>query len=479
MDYIKSLIDLIYTYESPTADIAIVFGIFVVIYALALLLGLPFIKKKQKVEKEAETPEVITEETVDFEESELEEDEEEVSGFKSAVSVDEPELDEVEIEEATSDLEEKVVVETQSAFKAPVEQETPEQESETEVVQEIEPEIPKIEVEAETAPEPEIEVEEEVVEEPVKEEQSFFSKLRSGLSKTHDGLFGKLGSIFSSGTIDDGVWDEFEEILIMSDIGVPTTMKLRELVASKVSKLSNPDFNSVNNVLREEVHQILKNAETTELNLNNKPSVVMIAGVNGVGKTTSIGKISNLYVNNGNKVMVAAADTFRAAAVEQLEVWANRVGSDFLKGQTGADPSAVAFDAVQASKARNIDILIIDTAGRLHTKSNLMDELKKLKRVVGRELEGAPHETLLVLDATTGQNAVQQAKLFNDAIDVSGIILTKLDGTAKGGVIIAIADELNIPVKYIGVGEGLDDLREFNSEEFIEALFATSDQNIH
>ncbi|MGH7888976.1 MAG: signal recognition particle-docking protein FtsY, partial [Thermodesulfobacteriota bacterium] len=207
--------------------------------------------------------------------------------------------------------------------------------------------------------------------------------------------------------------------------------------------------------------------------------VLMVAGVNGVGKTTTIGKLAYRFRKEGKSVMVAAADTFRAAAVEQLEIWAKRVGSDFLKGQSGGDPSSVAFDAVKACLTRGTDVLIIDTAGRLHTKTNLMDELKKIRRVVGRELEGAPHETLLVLDATTGQNAVQQAKMFKEAIDVTGIALTKLDGTAKGGVIIAIADELNIPVKFIGIGESLGDLREFKAEEFVEALFLTGKETLH
>jgi fused signal recognition particle receptor len=205
----------------------------------------------------------------------------------------------------------------------------------------------------------------------------------------------------------------------------------------------------------------------------------MVAGVNGVGKTTTIGKLANMLKQDGRKVMVAAADTFRAAATEQLEVWSKRVGTDFIKGESGGDPSSVAFDAVKAAEARGTDILIIDTAGRLHTKGNLMDELTKMKRIIRRELEGAPHETLLVLDATTGQNAVQQAKLFNEAIEVTGIVLTKLDGTAKGGVIIAIADELNIPVKYIGIGESLSDLREFNADEFVEALFYSGEKIVH
>ena len=201
--------------------------------------------------------------------------------------------------------------------------------------------------------------------------------------------------------------------------------------------------------------------------------------MNGVGKTTTIGKLANRLKKEDLSVMVAAGDTFRAAATEQLEIWSKRVGSDFIKGPSGADPSAVAFDAVKAASARGTDVLIIDTAGRLHTKGNLMDEIKKMKRVISRELEQAPHETLLVLDATTGQNAIQQAKMFNEALDITGIVLTKLDGTAKGGVIVAIADELSIPVKYIGIGESLSDLREFNAEEFVEALFYSGEETLH
>ncbi|MCL4246065.1 MAG: signal recognition particle-docking protein FtsY, partial [Candidatus Dadabacteria bacterium] len=224
---------------------------------------------------------------------------------------------------------------------------------------------------------------------------------------------------------------------------------------------------------------ILKNAEAKPLSISEKPFVIMIAGVNGVGKTTSIGKLASRLKKENRQVMVAAGDTFRAAATEQLEVWSRRVGTDFIKGHSGADPSSVAFDAVKAASARGTDVLIIDTAGRLHTKGNLMDEIKKMKRVISREMESAPHETFLVLDATTGQNAVQQAKMFNDALGVTGIVLTKLDGTAKGGVIIAIADELNIPVRFIGIGEALGDLREFNADEFVEALFYEGGETVH
>lgn len=330
---------------------------------------------------------------------------------------------------------------------------------------------------ADIAPGPDPVAEEAVQEQvPVEAEpETVFSRLRKGLSKTQTGLFGKLDGIFSRSEIDQETWDEFEESLISSDIGVSTTMKLREVISG--SNLKDPS--EIKDALKAEILNILKNAEGGISEFKAKPAVMMVAGVNGVGKTTTIGKLANKFISEGNKVMVAAADTFRAAAIEQLEVWSQRVGSDFIKGSPGADPSAVAFDAVQASQARGIDLLIVDTAGRLHTKTNLMDELKKIKRILGREISDSPHEVLIVLDATTGQNAVQQAKSFNEAIDISGIVLTKLDGTAKGGVIIAIADELNIPVKYIGIGEALEDLREFNAEEFVEALFAEGESTVH
>lgn len=324
--------------------------------------------------------------------------------------------------------------------------------------------------------------EQEKTEEEVEEEtkEGLFSRLRAGLSRTQAGFIARLDDILSiRKEIDANLWEDFEETLIMADIGVGTTMKLRQEIEGKLTKKSLRDPTTIKSTLREEILKMLKKAEGSPIALDVKPFVLIVAGVNGVGKTTTIGKLAYRFRKEGKSVMVAAADTFRAAAVEQLEIWAKRVGSDFLKGRSGVDPSAVAFDAVKASLARGTDVLIIDTAGRLHTKTNLMDELKKVRRVIGRELEGAPHETLLVLDATTGQNAIQQAKMFKEAIDVTGIALTKLDGTAKGGVIVAIADELNIPVKFIGIGESLGDLREFKAEEFVEALFLSGTETLH
>ena len=346
------------------------------------------------------------------------------------------------------------------------------------------PEEPLPPEETEAEPE-ELRAEEEPEEEIVAEEEEddtegdFFSRLSLGLSKTRRGILQNLEHVFSSGKIDDAAWDEFEEILIMSDMGVATTAKLREKVSSAVGAGGSGDMEKIKTLLEKEILDILREVESPVTDLSAKPTVFMVAGVNGVGKTTSIGKIANRFTREGKKVMVAAADTFRAAAVEQLGVWAERVGSDFLRGQTGADPSAVAYDAVKASVSRDIDLLVIDTAGRVHTKTGLMDELKKLRKVVARELEGAPHETLLVVDATTGQNAVEQARVFGEAIGVTGIVLTKLDGTAKGGIIVAIAEQLGLPVKYIGVGEGLGDLREFDAEQFTKALFTSDKEALH
>ncbi len=368
--------------------------------------------------------------------------------------------------------EKEIVAPPPDPVPAPLPTEVPE---EPVPVEEVELEAEESESEEDTAA-----AEQEVVAEEEEEpEQDFFSKLSLGLSKTRRGILQNLEHVFSSGRVDDAAWDEFEEILIMSDMGVSTTAKLREKVSSAVSAGDSRDMEKIKTLLEKEILDILRGVESPVVEFSAKPAVFMVAGVNGVGKTTSIGKIANRFTQDGKKVMVAAADTFRAAAVEQLGVWAERVGSDFLRGQTGADPSAVAYDAVKASVSRDIDLLIIDTAGRVHTKTGLMDELKKLRRVVARELEGAPHETLLVVDATTGQNAVEQARVFGEAIGITGIVLTKLDGTAKGGIIVAIAEQLGLPVKYIGVGEGLGDLREFDAEQFTKALFTSDKEALH
>jgi fused signal recognition particle receptor len=300
----------------------------------------------------------------------------------------------------------------------------------------------------------------------------FFSKLKEGLSKTRQQFADKIENLVSfTKKIDDDFYDELEEILIQADVGVNTSMELVQKLRVRVKqqKIENPAELKV--VLRELVREIM-GEQTESLNLSGQPlSIFIVVGVNGAGKTTTIGKLANKLKAEGTKVLLAAGDTFRAAAIEQLEIWGNRVGVDVIKHNEGADPAAVAFDAIQAAKSRKVDCLIIDTAGRLHTKTNLMEELKKVRRVIEREVPDAPHEVLLVLDATTGQNAVQQAKVFGQAAGVTGIALTKLDGTAKGGVVIAIKAELDVPVKLIGIGEGIDDLRLFDAREFTEALF--------
>ncbi len=300
----------------------------------------------------------------------------------------------------------------------------------------------------------------------------FFDKLKEGLQKTRKSITEKIDQVLVSfGKVDEELFDELEEILITSDIGIETTMRVIEDLKEKVKERKIIDPKEVKGLLKETLKEILQKGGN-EMKLNTKPSVIIVIGVNGVGKTTSIGKIANLYKSQGKKVLLAAGDTFRAAAIDQLEVWAERVGTEIIMQKEGSDPAAVIFDAVQAAKSRNADLLICDTAGRLHTKKNLMEELKKVSRVLDRELPGADKETLLVLDATTGQNAISQAKTFSETSDITGIVLTKLDGTAKGGIVVAIKSELDIPVKLIGVGEQLDDLQKFDAEEFVEALFS-------
>lgn len=301
---------------------------------------------------------------------------------------------------------------------------------------------------------------------------NIFSKIAAGLKKTKDSMMGKFESLLNSFTkIDEEFFEELEELLITCDIGVETSLdicgKLREKVKEK--GLTDPD--SIRAELKEIIAGML--GEDKKIDVSTTPSVILVIGVNGAGKTTTIGKLSAKYVSEGKKVLVAAADTFRAAAIEQLEIWTQRAGADIVKHSEGSDPASVVFDAVTAAKARGTDVLICDTAGRLHNKKNLMDELKKISRIIREQAEGCSLETLLVLDATTGQNAVNQAKLFSEVADITGIVLTKLDGTAKGGIIISIHNELGIPVKLVGVGEKIDDLQEFNARDFTEALFAT------
>ncbi|HEX9026370.1 MAG TPA: signal recognition particle-docking protein FtsY [Clostridium sp.] len=298
---------------------------------------------------------------------------------------------------------------------------------------------------------------------------NLFNKLKEGLTKTRDGLTDKINEVLNLAiTIDEDLYDELEEILIISDVGMDTTVDIIERLRVKIRKEKINDPKEVKPALKEVIKDILLEGSYEDDETARK--VMLVIGVNGVGKTTSIGKLAAKNKQDGKKVLLAAADTFRAAAIDQLEVWSNRSEVDIIKHQEGSDPAAVVFDAIQAAKARNVDLLICDTAGRLHNKKNLMNELEKINRIIDRELEGYKKETLLVLDATTGQNAVIQAKYFMEACPIDGIILTKLDGTAKGGVVLSIKQSLNIPVRYIGVGEGIDDLQEFDAEGFAEAL---------
>lgn len=301
----------------------------------------------------------------------------------------------------------------------------------------------------------------------------FFNKIAEGLKKTRDSMMGKVDALLNSFTkIDEDFFDELEESLIMADVGAVTSARICENLRKKVKEEGLSDPASVKGALKEIIAQMLAGDEA--LNLSTKPSIILVIGVNGVGKTTTIGKLAHNLHEDGKKVLLAAADTFRAAAIDQLQIWADRAGVDLVKHGEGSDPAAVVFDAINAGKARGCDVVICDTAGRLHNKKNLMDELSKIARVIDREAPGCAKEVLLVLDATTGQNALNQAKLFQEAAGLTGIILTKLDGTARGGVVIGIKEELNIPIKYIGVGEQIDDLRPFDSKEFVEALFEDS-----
>jgi len=299
----------------------------------------------------------------------------------------------------------------------------------------------------------------------------FFEKLKNGLKKTRDNISEKIDGILGMFTnIDEELYDELEEILITSDIGVTTSMNIIDELKAEVKKRKVTDTSEIKDILKNIIENILGD-NNLNLDVEGGQVVIVVIGVNGVGKTTSIAKIANLYKNKGKKVLLAAGDTFRAAAIEQLDLWANRVGVDIIKHSEGGDPAAVVFDAARALEARGYDVLICDTAGRLHTKKNLMEELKKIYRVINRELPNAECKTLLVLDATTGQNAVSQAKTFKEAVGIDGLVLTKLDGTAKGGIVVSINQELDVPVCLIGVGEGLDDLQEFNSKDFVKALF--------
>ncbi len=333
-------------------------------------------------------------------------------------------------------------------------------------------------------PEPELEPErvrperaEALVEEKVELEKpapplSLFDRMRAGLAKTHSSLIGRIDSLLGGGRkVDAALLEDLEEILVTADFGIKTTQEVIGALEKSLARESDCGPEVLRNTLKEEIRKRLR-LEADPLDLDKaSPFAIMVVGVNGVGKTTTIGKLARQYASQGKKVLLGAGDTFRAAAAEQLTVWGERAGVEVIRHAEGADPAAVAFDAAKAAIARKADVLILDTAGRLHTKVNLMEELKKVHRVLSREIPAAPHETLLVLDATTGQNALVQARLFKEAVEVSGIALTKLDGTAKGGVVVAIGGELGLPVRYVGIGEGVEDLRPFDPDMFVDALF--------
>lgn len=305
-------------------------------------------------------------------------------------------------------------------------------------------------------------------------QKGLFRRLQEGLAKTRDSLVSRVDDLFlGRKEIDAELLDELEEILITADLGVNTTLDLLDEIRNRVSRKELKDPQALKLALKERILTFFAGYDDTGMQVPaTGPFVIMVVGVNGVGKTTSIGKIANKFASSGQRVLLVAADTFRAAAIEQLKIWGERVGADVVAKQQGDDPSSVIYDALDYAASRDFDVIIIDTAGRLHTKVNLMEELKKIKRVINKKMEGAPHEIMLILDATTGQNSISQARLFNEAVGLTGLTLTKLDGTAKGGIVVHISHDFNIPIRFIGIGEKLEDLREFDPGEFIEALFA-------
>lgn len=308
------------------------------------------------------------------------------------------------------------------------------------------------------------------------EKKGFFARLKEGLNKTRNNIVSGIDSVFSGfSAIDDEFYEELEEILIMGDIGVNATSDILERLKAQVKERHIKEPAACKQLLIDSIREQMQVGETA-YEFEQKQSVILVIGVNGVGKTTSVGKLAGMLKQEGRKVLIAAADTFRAAAGEQLAGWANRAGVDIIGGAEGADPASVLYDAVNAAKARHVDVLLCDTAGRLHNKKNLMEELKKMNRIIDREFPGAHRENLVVLDGTTGQNALQQAREFGEVADLTGIILTKMDGTAKGGIAVAIQSELNVPVKYIGVGEDMEDLQKFDPEQFVNALFDVKDE---
>ena len=426
----------------------------------------------EEIEDTVEKEEVAVENTVE----EIKEEEkavvEEVKEVENAVEKVENEVEENPTESTTEGIVEEVTKENDTTVEeVEIKEITTE---ENNVVEKTEVEEAVQEIPEENVEPVEVEETEEVAveEQPIEEEKpkGFFAKIKAGLSKTRNNIISSVENVLSAFTkIDEDLYEELEEALIMADIGVETSLYIIEKLREKVKDEKIHDPAEVKGAIIRVITEILeKDDEPFEL---PHPSVVLVIGVNGVGKTTTIGKLTHNYMENGKTVLLAAADTFRAAAIDQLQVWADRNNAQLIKHQENSDPGAVVYDAVQAAKARNTDVLICDTAGRLHNKKNLMEELRKISKIVNKEYPDAKVETLLVLDATTGQNALQQAKLFKEVADITGFVLTKLDGTAKGGIVLAIKHEMNIPVRYIGVGEQMDDLQEFNSKDFAKALF--------
>ena len=395
-----------------------------------------FFKRNKIEEVKEEIPEVA------ISQEETNEGEEEIATEEVDNAKEETALD------ASLETEEK---EEEEAVESEVEEETIEEESNEEVKEE--------------------QLTEEIVEEPKEAKVSLFERLKQGLSKAKQGITDRVDQVLKSYTkVDDELIEEIEEILITADVGVETTMDIIDKLTDDIKTKKRTHPQDVKGELKLIIEEILTNDNST-LDVSHSPSIIVMVGVNGVGKTTTIGKLAARYKKEGKKVLIAAGDTFRAAAIDQLEVWSNRSGVDIIKHQEGADPGAVIFDSIKAAKARNADLLICDTAGRLHNKSNLMNELSKVFKIIDREYPEAKREVLLVVDATTGQNAVSQAKSFKQVCDITGIVLTKLDGTAKGGVVLAVKSEVDVPVKLIGVGEKMEDLQDFDAKAFSEALF--------
>ena len=437
---------------------------------------------------EAEPEEIAEPETVETEPEEVTEPE---TVEAEPEEVTEPETIETEPEEIaeleTVETEPEEVIEPETVEPEPEEVAEPEMvEPEPEEVAEpetVEPEPETVEAESEVVPESEIvEVDSEEFEEPEepqepekKKKKGFFEKIRDGLRKTKDSVIAKMQLVLNAFTkIDEDLFDQLEETMIMGDMGAETSIEICDQLRKRVKERGITDPKQIMGLIQEIIGEMLGEDQT--LQLQTKPSVIMVIGVNGAGKTTTIGKLCHQLKEDGKKVIVAAADTFRAAAIDQLEVWTDRAGVELVKHAEGSDPAAVVYDAIEAAKARNCDVLICDTAGRLHTKKNLMQELAKINRIIENKAAGCDKEILLVLDATTGQNAVNQARLFKEVADITGIVLTKLDGTAKGGIIVSIKNELEIPVKLIGVGEKIDDLQPFHARDFVNALFETEER---